>query len=73
MRENLSLESPRSRDNFLRQPQIGAYFTKKAAILQQHRMKFQIKGQNSLGESAGPGFCLAQRRRGAEILSRVEV
>ena len=39
MRENLSLESPRSRDNFLRQPQIGAYFTKKASILQQHRMK----------------------------------
>ena len=39
MRENLSLESPRSRDNFLRQPQIGAYFTKKASILQ-HRMKF---------------------------------
>ena len=30
MRENLSLESPRSRDNFLRQPQIGAYFTKNA-------------------------------------------
>ena len=46
MRENLSLESPRSRDNFLRQPQIGAYFTKKASILQQHRMKFQIKGQD---------------------------
>ena len=34
MRENLSLESPRSRDNFLRQPQIGAYFTKNAATLQ---------------------------------------
>ena len=51
-------------------PFHGAYCTKSTSPLASVDIlfqRFQIKGQDSLGVSAWPGFYLTQRRRGAEV------